>query len=83
MPQLTWNNFQNKAKFVLTTKDSQDFTNVTLVAADNYQVHVSKVMLCSASLLFRRILIQNEDSHSMIYLEGVYNEELDNIVGFI
>ena len=83
MPQLTWNNFQNKAKFVLTTKDSQDFTNVTLVAADNYQVHVSKVMLCSASLLFRRILIQNEDSHLMIYLEGVYNEELDNIVGFI
>ena len=84
MVKLTWKDFQKTlSKFALTKQDSQDFNDVTLVADDNYQVHVSKVMLCSSSLFFKRILIQNQDAHPVLFLEGVSNKDLDNIVGFI
>ena len=72
MDQLTWKKFQNTlSEFILTTQNNQDFNDVTLVADDNYQVHVSKLILCSASRFFKKILIQNQDVHPIIYLEGV------------
>ena len=84
MAQLTWKDFQNTlSKFILTTQDKQEFNDVTLVADDNYQVHVSKLMLCSASLFFKKILIHSKDAHPMIYLEGLSKKDLDKIVEFI
>ena len=84
MAQLTWKDFQNNlSKFVFTTQESPDFFDVTLVVNDNYQVHASKIMLCSASLFFKRILVTSQDSHTLIYLEDVSKQDLENIVSFI
>ena len=48
-----------------------EFTDVTLVSHDDEQIKAHKVILCSASAFFRRIIVNNPHQHPLIYLKNV------------
>ena len=61
----------------------QEFTDVTLVSADDHQIKAHKVILISSSNFFKKILSANSHPHPLIYLRGVNKGQLKNIIQFI
>jgi len=61
----------------------QNFTDVTLVSEHNEQIKAHKVILSSSSKFFEKILTMNPHQHPLIYLKGVKQELLQQIIEFI
>ena len=61
----------------------QNFTDVTLVSEHNEQIKAHKVILSSSSNFFEKILTMNPHQHPLIYLKGVNQELLQQIIEFI
>merc|ERR1712129_176601 len=60
-----------------------EFTDVTLVSHDDEQIKAHKVILCSASAFFRRIIVNNPHRHPLIYLKNVDMKILKSVIDFI
>ena len=60
-----------------------EFTDVTLVCNDNQQLKAHKVILSSASPIFKNIFKTNNHSNPIIYMRGVNFHEMESIVKFI
>ena len=81
---LKWNDFQiNISSFYQDLRDDQDFTDVTLVCGDNHRIEAHKVILASASKVFKNILTGNKHPHPMIFMRGANENYLTAIVDFI
>ena len=65
-------NFQEKAasNFKQIWRN-QEFTDVTLVSSDGFQLQAHKTVLCSNSSFFRDILIENQQHRILLYMRGV------------
>ena len=61
---------------------NQEFTDVTLVSSDGFQLQAHKNVLCSSSSFFRRILIENQHPTVLLYLRGVSRKELELLLEF-
>ena len=81
---LSWNNFNETTvstfKYLGTSKD---FSDVTLACGDGQQVESHKVVLSSASPVFRNILINSSQTHPYIYMKEVDKKELDLLLQFM
>ena len=82
---LSWNTFNETTvstfKYLGTSKD---FSDVTLACGDGEQVKSHKVVLSSASPVFRNILIKMPSHiHPCIYMKGVDKRELDLVLQFM
>ena len=81
---LSWEDFQiNISQFLAGTQDNKAFSDVTLVCEDKNQIQANKAILSLASPIFSSLLTNTPDSHSMIHLTGVTNEDLQHIVNFL
>merc|ERR1712204_32172 len=81
---LSSSDFQNSTKdaFMLLKQDT-DFLDVTLACEDGKQVKAHKVVLISFSSVFQNILKNNSHSHPLLYLTGVEEQDVLNILDFI
>jgi len=81
---LSRSDFQNSTKdaFMLLKQDT-DFLDVTLACEDGKQVKAHKVVLSSFSSVFKSILKNNPHAHPLLYLTGVEEQDVLNILDFI
>ena len=76
-------NFQEKAASNLKQIwRNQEFTDVTLVSSDGFQLQAHKTVLCSNSSSFRDILIENQHHRILLYMRGVPKKELELLLEF-
>ena len=59
------------------------FCDVTLVSDDQIPFQAHRYVLSAISPLFQNILLKNTHSHPLIYVRGVYHQELDSILHFV
>ena len=62
---------------------NEDFTDLTLVTADDVQLKVHKIIMSSGSLFFKHLLSQHTHQHPLVYLKDITHEYLGKIVEFI
>ena len=56
------------------------FADVTLVSDDHIQIPAHKLVLSACSPILKNLLLNNPQSHSLIYLQGVKQQELRSIL---
>ena len=59
------------------------YSDVTLVSDDKIPFYAHKYVLSASSPVFKNILLDNPQSHPLIYLRGVKHQELESILQFI
>ena len=81
---LKWNDFlTNNAAFFQEMKNTQEFTDVTLVCEDNQRFEAHKLILSSASNFFKSVLTGRNHSHPLIYMRRVKFKHLESMLDFI
>ena len=81
MAVLTWKKFQpHFQNLFLQLHKVQNFADVTLVSEDYIKFQAHKVVLSSASSVFRNLF---EEVHSEIYLCGVNGHEIESLLQFV
>ena len=81
---LKWNDFQeNISAAFVNLKETQDFTDVTLVCEDNQQVEAHKIVLSTFSPWFMNLLRRNKQSHPIVYMRGINFNELLSITDYM
>ena len=84
MMLITTNNFQTKlSEGYKNVRSSDDFCDVTLVSEDKMKVDAHKVILASASAVFRSILKSVIHSNPVIYMRGVQAQQLNSMMELI
>ena len=61
----------------------KDFTDVTLVTCDGEEIKAHRVILCSASKFFRKLLVGKCNENPLIYFKGIFFQELDLLIKLI
>ena len=80
---LRWNDFEaNISSAFRDLKEEKDFSDVTLVCADQ-QVEAHKVILAASSPFFKRVLRNNPHTHPLIYMKGVKFSDLEAVLSFV
>ena len=80
---ISWDSFLFHGKDLFRElKETQNFSDVTLVSDDQYQFKAHKFILSYCSAVFRSILSGNPQN-STIYLRGIHHEVLKSILEFI
>ena len=80
---LHWKDFDtNMTKALKDLREENDFFDVTIACEDN-QVQAHKVILSACSTFFRNILRRNPHQHPLLYLKGVKNKQLLDILDFM
>jgi len=64
-------------------KDSEDLFDVTLVSDDEIPIQAHKVVLSVSSPFFRNVLKFNKNPSPLLYIRGVTNTVLGNVVEFL
>ena len=64
-------------------RNYQEFTDVTLVCGDNQRIEAHKVVLASASGLFKSLLTENKHPHPVIFLMGINANNITSIINFV
>jgi len=84
MYSLSMNNYQSSTSdaFQLLKQDT-DFLDVTLACENGNQVKAHKVVLSSFSSVFQSILKNNHHPHPLLYLTGIEEQDIVNILDFI
>ena len=81
---LQWNDFKENVNTAFgTLRNDKDFSDVTLVCEDGYQMEAHKVILASSSPFFQDLLKKIKHPHPMIYLKGFHSKDLVAIVDFL
>ncbi|TRY80934.1 hypothetical protein TCAL_10490 [Tigriopus californicus] len=81
---LRWNNHQkNIASVFERLRESDLFTDVTLVTADQKSLKCHKLVLCAGSGFLEDILSKNPSEHPTIVLSQILNSELQPLVEFM
>ena len=61
----------------------QDLADVTLSTMNNHHIRAHKVILSSASNLFKNIFQTNQSQNTLIYLKDINHKTLERIIEFI
>ena len=81
---LNWNQLQKScASSFKNLRTEEDFFDVTLISADQVQMHAHKVVLSASSKFFKKILSQNKHSHPIVCLDGVSSGNLEYLLNYI
>ena len=81
---LKWNDFkQNITSANNELRDTTEFSDVTLVCEDNYQVEAHRVILFACSEFFKTIFRNAKHTHPLIYMKGTKAKNLIAILDFI
>ena len=78
------NNFDaNLVSSLSLLRHSEDFCDVTLVSDDEIPIQAHKVVLSASSHFFRNVLKLNKTPTPLLYIRGVTNTLLGNLVEFL
>ena len=78
---LKWKNLNsNFTSGISDVFAENSFTDVTLVSDDQVPFQAHKFVLSALSSVLKNILLENPQSHPLIYLRGVNHQELDSIL---
>merc|ERR1712126_340607 len=81
---LKWNDFHtNAAKSFSLFRNDDYLQDVTLVADDHKQISAHKLVLSACSDYFNNIFKNSKHSHLTLCLDGVNNQDLNNILDYI
>merc|ERR1712086_845257 len=81
---LKWTFFMpNLSSSLSNVFTENSYSDVTLVSDDKIPFHAHKYVLSASSPVFKNILLDNPQSHPLIYLRGVKHQELESILQFI
>ena len=85
---LKWNDFHgNISRSFQKLRNEEDFFDVTLVGDDGTHVMAHKLLLASSSEYFKNVFIYSkkyfQQSHALICLEGLQQNDLNNILDYI
>ena len=75
--------FQKYANDSQSKIKGDEFCDVTLVSEDSKQIKAHKVIIASASLVFREMLKNNIHAHPLIFMRGVTRNVLVSLIDFI
>ena len=64
-------------------RDSEDFTDVTLVCKDGKKFKAHKLILASSSHFFWTLLTSDQHSHPLIYMRGSRSEDMAALLDFL
>merc|ERR1712126_184977 len=81
---LKWNDFQtNVPKSFGLFRNEEYLQDVTLVSDDHNKVSAHRLVLSTSSDYFRDIFKNNQHSHPLICLDGIFPQDLKNILDYI
>ena len=81
---LKWNDFYSNAAKAFSLFRNDDYLHdVTLVSDDQKQISAHKLVLSACSEYFNNVFKQNKHSHPLLCLDGIKNDELNNILDYI
>ena len=84
---LKWNDFtSNVTRSFQNLRKEEDFFDVTLVGDDGRHVTAHKLVLTSSSEYFKNVFTNSKkyfQSHALICLEGLQQDDLNNILDYI
>ena len=84
---LKWNDFSsNVQKSFQNLREEEEFYDVTLVGDDCKHVTAHKLVLSSSSAYFKTVFSKNKkyfQSDAMICLEGLNQNDLNNVLDYI
>ena len=79
-----WNDFQqNITTSYKDLRETEDFSDVTLLCEENQQIEAHGVILSACSPFLRNILKKTKHSHPMIYMRGMKTKHLTAILDFM
>eukprot|EP00092_Neocalanus_flemingeri_P018909 GFUD01020477.1.p1 GENE.GFUD01020477.1~~GFUD01020477.1.p1 ORF type:complete len:277 (+),score=53.72 GFUD01020477.1:45-875(+) len=62
---------------------SEDLFDVTLVSDDANPIQAHKLVLSASSLFFKNILKFNKNNHPLLYIRGLSEQDLNNVLEFL
>ena len=78
---LEWSDFRKNLAISLQELHSEKkFSDVTLVSEDKTQFQAHKTVLAACSPILKNMLLDSQDSHTWLYLTGVYHEEVQALL---
>ena len=81
---LKWNDFEGNVRAAFSDlREDQDFSNVTLVCDDGYQMEAHKVILAATCPFFKNLLRRNKHPHPLIYMRGIKSDNLTALLDFL
>ena len=81
---LKWNDFQNNIRMSFKElRNSDNFSDVTLVSDDNKSFTAHQIVLASSSLFFASMLNGTKHPHPLVYLRGCAGASLAAILDFM
>ena len=81
---MQWNEFQVEAlESQRQMWENREFTDVTLVTADDQQISSHRLILSSHSTFFKRIFIKNPQQNLVVYLKDICLSELELLLEFV
>ena len=81
---LQWKDFQtNISESYKYLRAEEEFADITLSCEDNQKLEVHKVIIASASKVFKDILMGNKHNHPLIYMRGIKAKDMTALVDFI
>ena len=81
---LKWEEFQSNIRTSYSKlRETNNFSDVTLVSADGRKMMAHRVIFSANSALFEHILIKNNHIQPLIYLRGIKSCHLNSLLNFI
>ena len=81
---LKWDDFQsNISTSFCQMRQDQHFSDVTLTCDGDQQVQAHKVILSASSSFFNKLLNKNKHPHPLLYMRGLTDSQLNNVLDFI
>ena len=82
---VNWHTYSDHLQGILQQMlSSNEFTDVTLVTDDDKQIQAHRNILSACSPVFKKILQScNTLNHTVIYLRGIRNSEMESLMQFI
>ena len=80
---LKFDQFQNFLGQAQVKMMNNEFCDITLVSGDNKKIEAHRVILSASSAFFKNILAGEKHANPLIFMRGVYSEDLEALIEFI
>merc|ERR1712179_323507 len=81
---LSWNLFEENFKESLRElREDQDYSDVTIACEGDFQVDAHKIVLSMGSRFFREIIKKSRNKNTFIFLKGINQTQLKNLMNFL
>ena len=80
---LKFDQFQNFLGQAQAKMMNNEFCDITLVSGDNKKIEAHRVILSASSAFFNNILAGEKHANPLIFMKGVYSEDLEALIEFI